>query len=329
MTTAHKKSFDNGVQVVWDATSLDLAQACARKYYYSMIRGIRPREQSVHLIFGGIYASALEHFYKHRALGMDIAEALRTVVQEAMVASWHYEMVEDENGNRVHALDENGNRIGRPVSFEDPKKTRIALLRTIIWYVEQFAVETDDGLRTYHLHDGKPAVELSFTLDIATDIAYCGHLDRVVSMGDALYVMDQKTTGGTVGPYYFNGFSPSNQMSGYSFAGQIILKSPVRGVIIDAAQIAVNYTRFERGITSRSKDQLEEWLNSTIWSIGNFQSLSEEAGEVESRWPQNPTACSNYGGCSFRGLCSRSPKVRENFIKSDFVSHNWDPAVPR
>lgn len=308
--TAKKKSFENGIQVFWDATSLDLAQSCPRKYYYSMIRGIRPKEQSVHLLFGGIYASALEHFYKHRATGSSVNEALRLVVHEALISSWDEEK-------------------GVPKAFDDPKKTRAALIRTIIWYVEQFANETEDGLRTYHLQDGKPAVELSFSLELNEDIVYCGHLDRVVQMGEELYVMDQKTTGGTVGPYYFNGFSPSNQMSGYSFAGQVILKSPVRGVIIDAAQIAVNYTRFERGITSRSKDQLEEWYQATIQSISAFRRQVEIGPENEQAYPQNPTACGNYGGCSFRILCSRSPKVRENFIQSDFTSHNWDPATPR
>lgn len=310
MLHRNKKSFTDGVQWAWDATSLDTAQACPRKYFYSLIRGIQPKENSVHLLFGGIYASALEHFYKHRAEGATVEDALRLVVREALAASWDSEK-------------------GFPRSFDDPKKTRSALIRTIIWYIDQFAVESKDGLVTYHLQDGKPAVELSFTLEFTNDIVYCGHLDRVVSMGDELFVMDQKTTGGTVGPYYFNSFSPSNQMSGYAFAGQAILRSPVRGVIIDAAQIAINFTRFERGITSRSKDQLEEWFSSTVYSIEKLQELSRYAGEEEEKWPMNPTACGNYGGCKFRLLCARSPKVRENYIKSDYVEHNWDPAVPR
>lgn len=305
-----KKSFKDGVQWAWDATSVDLALACPRKYYYTMIRGIKSKEQSVHLMFGGIYASALEHFYKYRALGDSIEVATRKVVREALVSSWDYEK-------------------GVPLHFDDPKKTRVALLRTIIWYIEQFAVESEHGLVTYKLQNGQPAVELSFTLELTPEIVYCGHLDRVVSMGEELYVMDQKTTGGTVGPYYFNSFSPSTQMSGYSFAGQAILHSPIRGVIIDAAQIAINFTRFERGLTSRSKDQLEEWLNSTIYSISSFQELSRYAGEDEGKWPMNPTACGNYGGCAFRLLCSRSPKVRENFIKSDYIEHNWDPVEKR
>jgi hypothetical protein len=65
-----RKSFtDEGIQHAWDATSVDLASTCLRKYYYTMVRQIKPKTQSVHLIFGGIYASALESFYKKRALG--------------------------------------------------------------------------------------------------------------------------------------------------------------------------------------------------------------------------------------------------------------------
>jgi len=298
-------SFKDGMQFAWDGTSLDCAQTCPRKYYYTMIRGLRPQHKSVHLLFGGLYASALEHFYKHRAAGMEIEEATVAVVREALVNSWDYET-------------------GLAMIFDDAKKTRITLIRTIVWYIEEFARETEDGLRTYHLQDGSPAVELSFQLEINEDILYCGHLDRVVQMGTHVYVMDQKTTGGTVGTYYFQYFSPNNQMSGYSFAGQTVLHSPVRGVIIDAAQIAVNFTRFERGITTRSKDQIEEWLETALETISRTRAYS-----AAQKWPMNATACGNYGGCEFRGLCSRAPSVRENYIKSDFVEKVWDPLENR
>lgn len=333
--TAHKKSFDNGVQIGWDATSIELAQTCLRKYYYTMILGIRESKKSVHLLFGGIYASALENFYKYRAEGMDIQEALEEVVHEAMIASWEYKM----NPDGTHQLTEDGKRIGGPKHFDDVKKTRNNLIRTIIWYVEQFGVENEDGLVTYHLQNGKPAVELSFTLEVDTDLLLCGHLDRVVSMGPHLYVMDQKTTGGTVGPYYFNQFSPNNQMSLYSWAGRAILSSPIHGVIIDAAQIALNFTRFERGVTPRSKDQLTEWFASAKYTIKNAQyasdrwnHLSEEQKTPENLaaiWPMTLASCGNYGGCPFRLLCSRSPGVRENFIRADYTEHNWDPLEAR
>ena len=294
-----KKSFNGLHQWAWDATSLSEAQTCLHKYYLGMVRGLQPKEKSVHLIFGGIYASCLEHFYKHRASGVEYEDALRLVVREAMESSW------DKETNS-------------PVHFDDVKKTRPNLLRTIIWYLEQYAHETEDGLQTYHLQSGEPAVELSFRLELSDEIVYCGHLDRVVTMGDDLYVMDQKTTGGTVSNYYFHQFDYSLQMTGYAFAGKAILHSPVRGVIIDAAQIAVHSTQFARGITTRTPDQIEDWLQDIQHTIESAWRAADSG-----HWPRN------YGGCPFLSLCTTSKHVRENYIKSDFVERVWDPIESR
>lgn len=303
--TSHKKSFTNGVQTAWDATSLELAQTCLRKYYYSMILGVSPKNKSVHLIFGGIYASALETFYKERALGASLHEATVKTVRHALEASWDTEA-------------------GHPMSFDHAAKTRPNLIRTIVWYIEQFGEETEDGMMTYHLESGKPAVELSFALEFDDDLLYCGHLDRVVSYAGQLMVMDQKTAGSTLGPFYFNQFSPHNQMSGYTWAGQTILKSPIKGVIIDAAQIAVNFSEFARSITTRTQAQLDEWRESALYTIRLAQSAT-----ALNKFPMNLSSCGNYGGCPFRQVCSSDPRVRQSYLESDYVSHNWDPLKER
>ena len=301
-----KRSFEDGVQFAWDSTSINLAATCMRKYYYTMIRGIQPSRKSVHLVFGGLYATALEHFYKHRALGDDIQEALRKVVLEALIDSWDFET-------------------GVAKSFDHAAKTRVNLIRTIVWYVEQFAEETEDGLKTHILQNGEPAVELSFNFEVDDDIVLCGHLDRVSEMGEKqFYVVDQKTTGGTVGTYFFDGFSPDTQMSLYTMAGAISFHTPIRGVIIDAAQIAVGFTRFERGITTRSKAQLDEWLESTLHIVRVARELTSQEF-----FPMNTTACGNYGGCAFRQICRTSPQMREAYIQGDYVEHNWDPLEER
>ena len=36
-------------------------------------------------------------------------------------------------------------------------------------------------------------------------------------------------------------------------------------------------------------------------------------------WPMNDTACGMYGGCRFRGVCSKSPQVRERFLDLAFI----------
>lgn len=310
-----KKSFENGIQFAWDSTSLELAQTCLRKYAYTMIEGLSLKNKSVHLIFGGHYASALERYYKLRCEGLSIDNALNIVVHETLIASWKHQM--DKDGKPIPGT-------GAPQAFEDNKKTRVALIRTIIWYIEEFGDETDAQHKTYIKADGTPAVELSFAFEISDDIVLTGHLDRVVQEGDRLMVMDQKTTGGTVGPYYFDQYKMSNQMSLYAFAGTSILRSPISGVIIDAAQIAVNFSRFERGFTPRSKAQISEWLDDALFTIDT----ARHATAVE-RFPRNRTACGNYGGCPFRRLCEAPPNVRKNFIQSDYTSHFWDPLEAR
>jgi hypothetical protein len=302
-----RASFSSGVQFAWDSTSIELAQTCLRKYYYRMVENIVPRNTSVHLLFGGIYAKALEHFYLYRSEGDDIDVALRRIVREALEASWDQET-------------------GAPVEFNDNAKTRMNLIRSLVWYVDQFANESEDGITTYQLANGKPAVELSFTLEVNDDLVFCGHLDRVVEYGGQLYWMDQKTTNATISPYFFERFKPSNQVYLYTWAGKAILERPLQGGIIDGAQIAVGFTRFERQPIPVHATLLEEWLNSTLYTIREAQKATRE-----NNFPMNLTACGNYGGCPYRTLCTRAPSIRHKFIEGDYVhpSQPWDPIKPR
>ena len=302
------KSFDDqGVQFAWDATSIGYAQTCLRYYKYKMIDGYSPRGRSVHLRFGGHYATALEHYYKHLALGVDEEEALILVVHEALTDTW--DRTEEDP-------------VGKPWDSMDTNKTRETLIRTIVWYVEHFRKEPTPVI---HLANGKPAVEYSFTLPVDNGLVFSGHIDRLVTYHGDIYVMDQKTTGGTVGPYFFDQFSPNTQMSMYSFAGRAIYGAPVMGVIIDAAQVAVNFSRFERGFTGRTEAQLEEWYETAMYHIEKAQTAVRE-----DYFPMNPSACGNYGGCPFRKICNKPERLRNNFLEADFDKlPPWDPLERR
>lgn len=303
------QSFDStGAQFAWDSTSLKLAEDCLRKYQYKMIEGWQPRRKSVHLIFGGWYATALEHFHKHVALGDSLDEALVKVVREALVSTWTAEGSWQSDHNA---------------------KTRENLIRTIIWYVDHFA---DDPVTVFKRPDGTPAVEYSFSFEAEAassgrpeGIVFSGHIDRLVEYGGSYYVMDQKTTGSTITPQYFDQFDPDSQMSLYTVAGKIIYDKPVRGVIIDAAQIAVGFSRFIRGFTFRDEAKLEEWWDSAMYHIKAARDATQSGN-----FPMNPSSCGKYLGCEFRGVCSKSPHVREQFLLADFErGERWDPLMRR
>ena len=102
--------------------------------------------------------------------------------------------------------------------FDHPYKTRENLIRSVIWYLEEFK---EDPAQTVILANGKPAVELSFRMELdwgptghlgGQPYLLCGHIDRLVTLGEGTYVMDRKTTGSTPGSSYFDGFAPDNQM---------------------------------------------------------------------------------------------------------------------
>jgi hypothetical protein len=290
---------DTSLQYVWDSTSLGLLKTCPRKYYYTLIEGWVKKEKSVHLDFGGFYASALENYHKKIFAGLSHEDALDDTISQTLIASANF-----SPDNETY-------------------KTRENLIRSIIWYLEEFG--PNDPATTVII-DGRPAVELTFKFD--TDIpalngmnfVLSGHLDRLVEFCGSTYVMDQKTTKMSLGAHYFKMYSPDNQMSLYSLASRIVFNTPVSGVIIDAAQILVGSTRFARGFALRSEAELDEWLADTEVWLDRAKNYAEEE-----KWPMNDTACGNYGGCAFRDVCSKSPQVRHVYLASEFEKKHWNP----
>ena len=295
---------EDGFQFAWDATSLTNYMRCPRYYHFVNIEGWQPLEKSVHLIFGGHYATALEHYYKHVADGAEPMEALRLVIREALIATW-----ED----------------GQPWDSGHNSKTRFTLIRTIIWYLDQYTIPPAEDLPVIQLDSGQVACELSFSVPLEGDYLWCGHIDRMVDHNGDPMVMDQKTTGSTISAYFFEQFSLDIQMSGYTYAGVIGYDIPVRGVIIDAAQIAVGFSRFARGFVTRSPSQLGEWQHTVMHYIEQAR-ISHETGN----YPMRNTSCNDYGKCSFRDICQRSPEHRNAFLEANFVkASRWDPLKQR
>lgn len=324
------KSFDkNGVQFAWNASSITLAETCLRKYQLTQLECWQPSRKSVHLLFGGHYATALEHYFKHTALGMSPEDALIEIVREALLNTWERpecaacggegQIMTASGAGGVHhevkepceECDGTGKGEAGPWVSDHNAKTRENLIRSIVWYFEHFK---KDPTEIVHFSDGKPAVEVSFALDVDDGIVFAGHLDRLVEYSGDQFVMDQKTTGSTISPKFFDQFKPDTQMSMYTFAGKATLNQSVKGVIIDGAQIAVGFTRFERGYTFRTDSELNEWYDGAMYHIEAARKATRE-----NFFPMNTASCGNYGGCPFRNICGKSPQVRTQFLKADFV----------
>lgn len=310
--TASNTSFSKklaGLQLAVDSTSLGEFKTCPRKYLLGIILGYQSRGENVHLTFGLLVHGGIERFHHAKAQGQDHDSALSFALDWVLKETW----------DRV---------LGRPWSSGDSNKNRLTLVRTLVWYLDQYG---EDALVTSIRSDGKPAVELSFSFDsghtsraTGEPILFCGHLDRLATMNGVPYIPDCKTTKHQLDPRYWAQFNPSNQFGMYDLAGAVALGQPSKGIIVDGMQILVNSTKFARFLISKDEATREEWLEGAGWWLAGMESCAERRS-----WPMNDKACSMYGGCQFQEICSRSPNARQQWLDAKFARRTWDPLQRR
>jgi hypothetical protein len=296
------------MQLAVDSTSLGAMKTCAKFYELSIIRGWTSKKKNIHLEFGLALHGGRERYYHLRAEGSDHNYAVCCALKYVLHYSWDFEL------DRPKA-----------VFSEDTYKNRFTLARTMVWYLDHWE---NDPLETIILANGKPAVELSFQVPLGLktqttgeDYTLCGHLDRAVGFQEANWGSDLKSTKNSLDSYYFANFTPDNQMSTYSFAGKIIFSEPLKGIILDAAQVGVGFSRFARGLVHRTSAQLDEWHRGVKVLLAQFEQYARAQF-----WPMNEKACYN---CQYRSICSHSPQVREKWLAADFVKRLWNPLVAR
>lgn len=297
------------LQIAWDATSLAAFRRCPRYYQLSILEGWRTKFENDDITFGSLYHEALEKYDKARGNGISYSDALRLSVRHALVAS----------GTR----DASG--VFHPWATDNPNKNRFTLIRSIVWYLCQFK---DDVFETLKLPDGRAAVELSFRIPLPL-MAYtgepyvlCGHLDRVVKDDPHAQVIDRKTTKTSLTTRYFERYNPDTQFTCYSVATRVMFGTEEVRLVIDAVQLAVNFSRFMRGSTGRTKAQMDEWINDTLYWIQQAEACAKKG-----YYPMNDQACGLYGKCTYRdSVCSLDPAARSTFLKGKFEQKDrWDP----
>jgi len=292
------------LQLAWDSVSSGLFKECARKYELAIVQGWQSRERSIDLDFGIALHSARETYYRSRARGTSHDEGVENAVAYALRTTW------DE-------------QLGRPWQG-DERKNRFTLVRTLIWLLDEWE---DDTLTTLHDASGTPLVERSFRFGLGIhagtgeEFILAGHLDRVVDYAGLTFVVDLKTTKSSLDEgsraYFFAQFSPDNQVSLYTFASKIVLSRPAQGVIIDAAQVAVTFSRFARGNATRSASQLAEWHRGFVEMLRDAERYARDAF-----WPMNERACFR---CAYRAVCSLPPAGRASALARDYVKRHWNP----
>lgn len=314
MTTrapSHASTLVPGFFHTWDSTMLGTLKECGRKFAFQHILGYQPRGLSIHLRFGQLYHAGLERYDHAVAAGLDHDAATLLMVRWTM-----------ENSG---AVADDGT--WTPWDSSDPIKNRYTLIRSLVWQVES---NLGSPLQTIILANGKPAVELSFNFEAfeigGEPISLAGHMDKLARQAGTqqVFVVDHKTTKGALNDNFYRSFSPHNQFSLYTIAGRVVLGEKCDGVMVNAAQIAVGFTRFGQRPIGRSEGVLTEWLSEAQYWIGQAREFA-----LAQHWPGNDKSCSSYGGCPFARVCSVSPTHRKAWLAQDFDKWEWNPLIAR
>jgi len=281
-----------GAQVRVNASTFQVFKVCPRKYYYEVLLGGGKGEENPHLRFGTLLHKAKAVFETNLARGADHDLALQGAFRFLLRETWDHEL-------------------GKPGFATDPLKNRATLLRTFVWYADQYR---GDPFETAMLPSGKPAVEVGFEFDSGVtglageQITFVGTIDKIGRFNGKTYVGDVKTTSSARFATAQN-YTPDGQFSLYSVAAQVCFGFEPDGLILDGIVIGVNATEFHRAIVPRPAGVLEEWLrDQRVW----LQRLTDAFATGE--WPQNDAACGLYGGCRFRAICGADPKHREALL---------------
>lgn len=289
------------LQLAWDSMSLKLLKECQRRYQYQMILGYQPRGLKLTLQFGLNYHSILENYEKDLALGMEKKDALTLACARGL--AWDDSPFKDEPGYTV--------------------RNRATLARAVVWNILQFDPGGRDTAKTVILHDGTPALELSFRYffdEINGEMFFlCGHLDRLVDYEEDRGYIDRKTTGSQLNERYFRQFNPNTQFTHYCAAVEIVCDN-ASGGLVEAVQLLVNGARYARRFIKRTRRQIDEWHRDTLYWLRQAAIYARD-----DYWPMNDNSCNNYGGCPFIPVCAIDPTQRAHVLEHEYDKWEWNP----
>lgn len=151
-------------------------------------------------------------------------------------------------------------------------------------------------------------------------IEYGGIFDALVEFNEHVYILEHKTTS-QMGAGYFNQFKPNNQVTGYVWGASQLSGRRCNGAIINAVGIyKASATKFERQITSRSPDEIAEWLE-YLWHEACLIDYHRRTGV----WPFRTSSCTLYGTCEYHRVHTLgNARERERMLEQDYLKDAWD-----
>jgi hypothetical protein len=169
----------------------------------------------------------------------------------------------------------------------------------------------DDSFEIYADKDG-PFVERSFSAVISPTVTFYGQIDLVLrnTVNGQLYLFDHKTTSSLTG--FADRATPNHQITGYIWAlrqnGIDIRNAILQGMKV--TKFARSVPEFMRVEAYRTDEEIAEWTEWVQFTTGTWAAANESKV-----FPMNGSkACTLYGGCKFKDVCSAPSNMRSDLL---------------
>jgi hypothetical protein len=285
-----------------DNTALSGFRDCPKYFFWQQIRRIVPRGTSIHLDFGGAFASGLEAArtaYYVQGLSQSDAEVI------GLHTAWQH----FRNDDRLPA--------------EESTKDALGLIRALEAYLDTWPFETD-SLQPVKFSNGQYGIEFSFAVPIpvahpvtGNPLIICGRADMIGEIQNprTIFVVDEKTSKMAYANPLWN---LRSQFMTYTWAARQH-GNDVAGVIIRQIIMHKNDLPCQQEVVYHPEWSINRWYEQTLrdaehaiaaWKTGVFDyNLS--------------TRCGAYGGCPYSRLCQVANP--EPWINIDYRPNLWNP----
>ena len=289
---------------VMDYSAASLLHSCPRKFDLSANQGLRPKGgDPVYMHAGTCMHEALHSLYTVR---WDLGLAM-----DALRAKWG-DFVSPKVGKHAY-LTLGHMEVCLENYFEDRSLRPTAL--------EKGAIE---GAERLHAED---AIVFDWRHSDGRLIRVGGKIDLPTMLAGERFIVDHKTTTSWLNNWWFTErFSLGHQFRVYGAGMRALTGETYSGAYVNAVYIGekagddvVKWKTRQSvpnalfGPISFSDDMLDE-----TWEWMEAAHRLKEFHAAAGVWPQNEAACGLYGGCQFKVLCERAPKVRKAIARMEF-----------
>ncbi len=298
-------------------SSLNVVQACMKRAYFNLERGLQSKLESSALTFGKAFHAAMEVWYcspqanrKSETGHCDDAQALMLAGHEPTPHG------DCARCAAVFAFLEGTKTLGESDGARDPANGMLVLNS----YFDHYLTDPFEVL----MDASGPVVERDFEYKVGefqipneglVEIWFFGRIDSVLRNRETseIVVTDHKTTG-ALGKDFLNRIKPNFQYTGYWMAAKDILKVNPSRFLVNGVQVAKTKRDFARQFTTVTDEEIQNLKDAILWNVTNYLKARRSG-----MWPLSaPDACTQWGGCSYKRICELPKSLHESMISVEF-----------